>query len=98
MPLYIRTNGTTTLLQVAGIGPAVGSLAALRALGHSERADRQSRGVDDGSGAEFTFSTDDGAGVADDDINVVRPDDVPEVEAGRWYRTPRVATSTTYGV
>ncbi len=66
------------------LGTPVANIAALKAVGASDRVDNQSRAV--GSPAQvWIFSSGTGAGFASDDLTVVRPTDVLLANNGRWY-------------
>ncbi len=66
------------------LGSPVANIAALKAVGASDRVDNQSRAV--GSPAQvWIFSSTTGAGFASDDLTVVRPTDVLLASNGRWY-------------
>ncbi len=66
------------------LGTPVADIAALKAVGASDRVDNQSRAV--GSPAQvWIYSSGTGAGFASDDLTVVRPTDVLLANNGRWY-------------
>lgn len=73
----------------SGQGDGVDDLIALRAIDAEFRADKQGRYVE-AEGTPFYFDADGGAGVADDDRNVIKPNDTLLASAGRWYRGPRI--------
>lgn len=81
------------------------TIPLLRAIASADRTDKQRRTVNEDTAdianpqpASFVFIADKGAGVADDSINVIRPNDVLVGSAGRWYRDPLVATTARHGV
>lgn len=66
------------------LGTPVANIAALKAVGASDRVDNQSRAV--GSPAQvWIYSTSTGSGFASDDLTVVKPTDVLLASNGRWY-------------
>jgi len=98
---YNSATGAVDLTFTAADGGAslgVADLAALRAIGPSSRADKQSRNVkSDGNGnpAAYFFDTGFGAGVADDGVNLIKPTDLSVGSAGRWRRNPQITTGAT---
>lgn len=76
----------------SGQGDGVDDLIALRAIDAEFRADKQGRYVEE-EGTPFYFDADFGADVADDDRNVIKPNDTLQASAGRWRRGPRVSES-----
>ncbi len=93
-----------TLPDGAGGSPdALADIAALRA--QTGQVDKKSYtvrkdGIDLASPqpATFVYEASQGANVADDGVNVIKPTAVLLASAGRYYRDPQVASATRHGV
>jgi hypothetical protein len=88
-----------SIISTVSLSAASGAaaLAALRSIDISGNVNRQRFAVD-ALNAGFVWRASDGAGVADDAINIIKPDSLLLAAAGRYYRDPQVQTESVTGV